>query len=536
MAGFDVTKAREAGYDDAEIAKFLSDENKYNYQGALDAGFSDAEIIDELMTRPKSGTELAKEAATVPEKVSDYLFEEQPPEEFSIGRVATSTGLGAGIGGVLGGPPGAVAGGVAGAAGGVAGEFARMAGTSRATQFGAEFAGGFAPAWIRQVGSMILNPKLLKGTPVLEGLANLLKPKTFQDRVKYKTKQKLFGNEGFKGSASTLNAEATQLQLRNQYNIMGDSDLAVSNILRKSMLEGIDRTAKGNVTKTIIVRGKPVEVAVPNIFFHSDDFSLLLDDLDALVQRGKVSPSEVKKIKQIMSNQQSPNKKVSENAISDILNFIQNRGLRMGKKQTGGKVEEIMDISVDTQKALRYHFDNYVSKNTNAEGYNALKAAERMEFGATAADSIPTLILSKFKKGSQEVDFALNNIRNFEGGKEMLIKAVNRHFSDFGTKFTLNKGVRGEVTAGGNLNADDLMSEWFRIRPMLEDAGVMSRDEIIKLSRNLESKINSIPKTMRNEKTKQFIADTIKNGLIGATVGQTPKVGEEVTGEKLFML
>lgn len=524
--GFDVEKAREEGYTDAEIASFLSQENKFDYKGALQEGYSDKEIIDYILSQPKSGEQLAEDASIF-ETTEEFLFSPQQPEEFSYSRVAASTAIGGGLG-LPFGPVGFVGGLAAGFTSGIAGELARMAGANRVTTFAAEFAGGFLPSAIKKLGSAIINEKLFRGTPVVELVGRALKPQRFQDRVKLRAKNKLFG-DSFTGSATTMNSEATQLILRTKYGLKGNSDLQVSNILRKKMLEGLDRKATETIERTVIENGKEVTKKVPNVFYHSDEFTNLLDDLDALVQRGRISASEVGKIKKIMANQFSDNPKVKDMAVTDILNFIQNRGLKQGMKSIDGKVENVMEISVDTQKALRDNFNRWLEKNVDAPSYNALKEAERLEFGAAAADSIPTLVLSKFKRGSEEVEQAIKNIKNFEGGDVMFAKAVQQHFRDFGTKIDVPVGGGKVEQIGGNLNADDLMDEFFRIRPMLEEAGVLSRDELLIIT----DTIKSMPKALSEAKRKEFIAETIEKGLIGVIAGSAPSEGEKYTGRTI---
>jgi len=384
------------------------------------------------------------------------------------------------------------------------------------------------PSMVKKLGSQVINEKLFGSTPILETVGRVLKPQRFQDRVKLRAKRKLFG-DAHVGSASTMNQEATQLILRDKHKLVGESNLTVSNILRKNLLTQLDEKASETISKTVLKEGKEVIEQVPNVFYHSDEFKNLLDDLDALVQRGKASKSEIGKIKKVLANQFHTNPKVKDMAVTDIINFIQNRGLKEGKKSIDGKVENIMEISVDTQKALRENFNAWMEKNLDAPSYNALKEAERLEFGAAAADSIPTLVLSKFKRGTEEVDNAIKNIKNFEGGDVMLAKAVQQHFKDFGTKIDVPVGGGKVEQIGGNLNADDLIIEFFRIKPMLEEAGVLSRDEL----RIITDTIKSMPKALSEAKRKEFIAETIEKGLIGVIAGSAPSEGEKATGYSL---
>jgi len=523
---FNLEKAREEGYTDAEIASFLSQDSKFDYKGALQEGYTEQEIIDYLMTKPKTGEEAAKQASLY-ETTSEFLLSPQQPEEFSYGRVAASTAIGGGLG-LPFGPVGAVGGATAGLVGGIAGELSRMAGSSRLTTFAAEFAGGFLPSMVKKLGSQVINEKLFGSTPILETVGRILKPQRFQDRVKLRAKRKLFG-DAHVGSASTMNQEATQLILRDKHKLVGESNLTVSNILRKNLLTQLDEKASETISKTILKEGKEVIEQVPNVFYHSDEFKNLLDDLDALVQRGKASKSEIGKIKKVLANQFNTNPKVKDMAVTDIINFIQNRGLKQGKKSIDGKVENVMEISVDTQKALRENFNAWMEKNLDDVSYNMLKEAERLEFGAAAADSIPTLVLSKFKKGTEEVENAIKNIKNFEGGDVMLAKAVQQHFRDFGTKIDVPVSGGKVEQIGGNLNADDLMAEFFRLRPMLEDSGVMSRDALLDMTKKLQS----IPKTISQEKRRELIAETVEKGLVGVVAGSAPSEGEKATGYSL---
>ena len=81
---FDIEGARKAGYSDAEIADFLSSQNKFDASGARQAGYSDPEIIAHLTPQPSFTDELGrqlgltaraavKSVAAVPNMVADPL-------------------------------------------------------------------------------------------------------------------------------------------------------------------------------------------------------------------------------------------------------------------------------------------------------------------------------------------------------------------------------------------------------------------------------------------------------------------------------
>jgi hypothetical protein len=526
----DIEKAREEGYTDEDIAPILSKEQGFDYTKAIQERYTPTEIVDYLMTKPKSGEELAKEASTIPEKVTDYLFSEQEPQDTSLGRVVAGGVSGGVTGAAIGkffGPKGAVAGGVSGVAAGVSssilGEISRAAGNSRATTFALEFAGGGVPTWLHLAGSKVLNPAYLKGTPVLESISNMIQPRTFKDAVTRRAKQYLFGKDTISGTAITANMQNTQNQLRAQYDLFGDSEQLVSTILRKRMLLGIDKAGKGTTPKQVTIspskpglqQAKTAVVLERNVFANSPEFKSLQNTLNILKERGRIRSSDIAEVNRVVGNAINKNKDVADKSAEDILNFIQNKGLRESKQLIDGKPVTETAITSATQKELRLAFDTYLQRNSDEITYNALKEAERLEFGAAAADSIPTLIASRFKTGTKEVEEALRNIQNFDGGKEMLINAINTHFKQFGTKLQV-----GNKEIGGKFTVDELMSEWFRIYPMLEKLQVLPKKEIIALSRKMETTIRKIPKTMRNQGTKEFIATSIRQGLAGSLASE----------------
>ena len=311
----------------------------------------------------------------------------------------------------------------------------------------------------------------------------------------------------------------TQNQLRAQYDLFGDSEQLVSTILRKRMLLGIDKAGKGTTPKQVttippkpgLQPGKTEVVLERNVFANSPEFKSLQKTLNELKKRGRIRSSDIAEVNRVVGNALNKNKNVADKSAEDILNFIQNKGLRESKQLIDGKPVTDTAITSTTQKELRAAFDNYLLKNSDEVSYNALKEAERLEFGAAAADSIPTVVLSAFKRGDKEVEAALRNIKNFPGGKDMLKKAIDTHFKQFGTKIEV-----GNNKVGGDFNADKLMSEWFRLRGMLEDVGAMSKKEIVDLTKKMKTTVDKIPKTMRNEGIKEFIATSIRNGMAGS--------------------
>ena len=536
---FDLDKARAAGASDEQIAKELSKRNEFDYDSALEQGASPGEVINFFMNREKGAEDLAREAAKEDESMADWLFNPQTPiEEMSLGRVLTSGAVGAGVSFPFGGPKAAAAGFVTGLASGAAGEIARAQGQSRAATFAYEAGGGLIPGMIQKLGRYYLNRSLVN-RETAELASSLLKPEiTNETRAIIKAKEKLFGPDTFKGSATTAHQDNAQGLLREKFNLLGQSEKKVSTILREKMLKGIDDLGE-KTTETIKVvkpakKGPLGTTTAPvtevvlkrNVFFNSPQFKNLLDDLKTLAEKGTISGEDLGEVIKISKNSLSKNPKVAKDSAEDLLNFIQNRGIKESKQEIGGVPVKNLSISSSTQDLLRKHFDDFLVKNSDEISYNTLKAVEKQEFAAAAVDSIPQLLLTNFKYGAEEVTAALKNINNFQGGKELFRKSLDQHFKKFGPKVELSTLKLGEPKIiGKNLNVSELISEFVRLRPMIKESKILTDDELLVLSKTL----SNLPKKVTNEKV---VYDVISNSLKTSRSiisGEAPSAYESIT-------
>lgn len=444
------------------------------------------------------------------------------PEAFSYGRVGASTLTGIGVGGVLGGPMGMVGGGFAGLTSGVAGEVSRAYGNRPITTFGIELLGGEIPMAVKKIGSFALN-KLFMSRENAEQIGRILKTFSEEDKIVLRAKEKLFGKNTFDGMYTSKNSDQIQVSLKEKYGLFGGSDKKASDLYRDKLYNDIDDVAKGVVddvqtipgqTSRIGIKDPDVQVTLkkPNTFINSAEGKAFMDDVNLLKERKLISPKEYANLKKILENQNSPNPKLRDMAKTDILNLIQNGG----QYTVGNEVKQL--ISTDAQKLLKNSFGDYLEKNTNANTYKILKEIEQQEFIAAARDSIPTMLFTKFKYADKQFQSALDNIAKSPQGKVEFANAISQHFRNFGKTIS----VKGKQV-GNNVSVDDMISEFSRLRPAIEKSGVLDRQAIIDITK----KIQQLPKQVNREKTKQVIADIIKDGLTGVIAGEAPIRAEQ---------
>jgi len=87
---FDVEGARKEGYNDLEIAQYLSTSKKFDYQGAIKEGYSDSEIIGHL-EQPKPSI-----ASIAPRPLRPTVIPslERPEERGIVGTIGTALARG----------------------------------------------------------------------------------------------------------------------------------------------------------------------------------------------------------------------------------------------------------------------------------------------------------------------------------------------------------------------------------------------------------------------------------------------------------
>jgi hypothetical protein len=435
--------------------------------------------FDSLPEAPVASFESAVEQAT-----PSGFFDPTAPQNFSLKNVATGAGIGAGVGTLLGGFPfGTLGGAISGATGTGAGEVSRTMGASPATQLIAELGAGGLPSALKKFGTKALGLITWKG----ERLSNMLKSTTDEEFAALAAKEKTFGSPTFKGLYTTKNSDLTQSALK-------------SNLVNSGI-----QVADNELASTAIRKQLYSNMKANNPFVKSTEYAELGDEIAALRARNLISPVEEKNLEKILKNQLNTNPKIANTANQDILNLIQNGGTYTVEGETKAM------ISPDTQRVLREQFNKYLERNTGSKGYEALKNIEEAEFVAAARDSIPTLVATKFTKLDEPYKNALSNIAKSKSAKIDFAKAVDQHFYNLGETVE----VAGKQV-GKEISPDKLMKEFIRLRPAIEESGVMSRVQLEELTR----RISGLPAMADKALSKKYIADIIRGSVIGAGASQ----------------
>jgi len=352
-------------------------------------------------------------------------------------------------------------------------------GTSPATQITTELIAGGLPSAIKKFGTKALGLVTWKG----ERLSNMLKSTSDEEFAALVAKEKTFGSPTFKGLYSTKNSDLTQSALK-------------SDLLNSGVQVADDELASVAVRKQLYANMK-----ANNPFVKSTEYAELGDEIAALRARKLISPIEERNLEKILKNQLNTNPKVANTANQDILNLIQNGGTYTVEGQTKAM------ISPDAQRVLRDQFNKYLERNTGKKGYDYLKGIEQQEFIAASRDSIPTLIATKFTKLDEPYKLALNNIAKSPEGKMEFAKAIDQHFYQLGETIE----VAGKQV-GKEISPDKLMKEFIRLRPAIEESGVMSRPQLEELTR----RISGIPTMADKVIAKKYFTDIMRGAIIGA--------------------
>jgi hypothetical protein len=90
-------------------------------------------------------------------------------------------------------------------------------------------------------------------------------------------------------------------------------------------------------------------------------------------------------------------------------------------------------------------------------------------------------------------------------------KAIDQHFYNLGETVE----VAGKQV-GKEISPDKLMKEFIRLRPAIEDSGVMSRVQLEELTR----RISGLPAMADKVLSKKYISDIIRGSVIGAGASQ----------------
>jgi hypothetical protein len=434
--------------------------------------------FDEFDKLPEAPT--ATLESVIEQTTPSGFFDPTAPQDFSLKNVAIGTGIGAGVGTLIGGFPfGTLGGAISGATGTGAGEVSRTMGASPATQITTELIAGGLPSAIKKFGTKALGLVTWKG----ERLSNMLKSTSDEEFAALVAKEKTFGTPTFKGLYTTKNSDLTQSALK-------------SDLLNSGVQVADDELASVAVRKQLYANMK-----ANNPFVKSTEYAELGDEIAALRARKLISPIEERNLEKILKNQLNTNPKIANTANQDILNLIQNGGTYTVEGQTKAM------ISPDAQRVLRDQFNKYLERNTGKRGYDYLKGIEQQEFIAASRDSIPTLIATKFTKLDEPYKLALNNIAKSPEGKMEFAKAIDQHFYQLGETIE----VAGKQV-GKEISPDKLMKEFIRLRPAIEESGVMSRPQLEELTR----RISGVPAMADKVIAKKYFTDIIRGSIIGA--------------------
>lgn len=409
----------------------------------------------------------------------DKMLENNPPEPFDPLQTAKNIGIstlaGAGIGAAFEGV-GAPIGAAAGLSGGIYDELSRNLGASDAVRYGGGFLAGELPAVVPTVAKKaahLISPLSYRGGRAV----SLLESDRTTQAALQKAREATFPQKYGKLNMYPQFAEEVQDTLKTK--LFNDPNFApnmkASDILRDDLyakVSGLRSNKSVNVSAPdsgIVPFGTRAGDTIdlvenPILFSKSPQFKELMGEMDVLKERIKVSPTELKSLVKIITNDSNKNPQVVAKSTEDLLNLIQNGGSTIvsridGKPQTQALIPE------PVQEALRRKFNDFLKANLGTKEYDVLKQTEKLEFIAKARDEIPSILNSGFKFGSKEFDNVLNTIKASPEAKNELNSALIEHFSTFG-----NKSIDGisETTSKG------LRNEFNRLRPALLDSGLMS--------------------------------------------------------------
>ena len=500
--------ARNQYFEQVVKPRIKNPEDVSKAKQQFDAQFAIKKATEEDAKKFKLGSPIKEKLSGIKEGVSDFFTKPTEEQDFSLGRVATSTVLGAGTG-LLGGPFSEVTvpgGAVAGLASGLAGEFGRMSGAPEGVTFVLEAGAGAVP----EIGAKLA--KSAAGKVVLpysgKTLASMIPESKGEMKAALVAKEKMFGKPIFSGMSSTEASDTTQATLKetlgNQGFIFGQGEKA-SEAIRNNIYSDMADLTKSK---------KP--------FASSVDFKTLTQDVQALKQRGLISPTETANLNRILKNQTSKVPGVAEKANQDIINLIQNGG----SYTVEGETKKM--ISPDAQKALRESFNNYLESNTGKRTYDILKSAEEQEFISAARDSIPTILKSGFRGGKKEYIAALENIKKSPEGKSEFAKAVTQHISQLNESIDVKTGkiIQKEI------NPDKMISELARLKPAITRSGVMTDAQFA----TLENQIKALPQSISKEKRAALIKLLAQKTLSGAASAEGAKAVSNINPLGVFSL
>jgi hypothetical protein len=466
-------------------------------------------------TNESMDSQTATEVLTEPKSAFEQFTSPTEPVPFNLKNVAADVGIGAGMGALVGSPtwlgtvPAAGLGGFLGLTGGVAREISRTLGASPATQMAAETVAslGTQGALMGIKGAAKLLP--WKG----RALTNLI-PNNVEQRAATVVGERMFGKDTYGVLSTTENSEAAQTALKAQ--IFGNDlaqlgqnvDRKASDLLRDNFYENL-KNLKSQVRVTrettpaqyspfgLEVAPKTVtKTSTPNVFATSPEYKALMDDVNALIERGQMTAGEAGNLKKTLFSELSTNPKVAPFAAKDVLNLIQNGGVYTVAKK-GAEIETKTKIPEAARDVLKTRFDDYLQRNLGEKQYSVLKSAERQEFIAEARDAMPTLINEGFKFGSPEFTKVISLVKQSPEGKNDLLAAMNQ--------FIKNQS-----------DPDKMVTEFKRIAPGLRELGIIDRAQ----SGQIMQRILTVPKNIDAAVRRKTIQNILLFPAMTTTINQ----------------
>ena len=438
---------------------------------------------------------LSSEAQDLYKSAKEWATKPTEQQDFSLGRVAASTAIGAGAGSLIPGV-GTVGGGVAGLASGVSGEFSRMAGAPEGVTFALEMGGGALPGVAGKLAKTAAGKVMLPYSA--KSLASYLPESSGDIRAALLAKQKMFGADTFNGMARTESSDAVQAAEKEALSkagyVVGHGQKASDGLRNNIYSDMMDLNKQGAS------------------FGRSNEFNTVSANLDALATKypNSISKTQVKEIKNVLRGQ-------SMESPSEIINLIQKMGGKAGTPED------------QLAKTVKGGFNDYLKTATGKGSYELLKNVEEKEFVAAARDSIPTLLNKGFKPGAleggkKEYVQALKNINKSPEGKAEFVKAINQHFANYG-----KDPVTGQIAEKG-LNPERLIKEVERLSPAITRSGVMSEAQF----GAIKDVIKNLPKTLSAEKRAQLGKTILLKSLAGAGSATSAKAVSDVNPLGVF--
>ena len=438
------------------------------------------------------------------------------PEPLDIGtslkRIGTDTATMAALGSVIPGY-GTIAGAASGAIGGIAGEVARNLGASDVATFGAEMLGGELPvvleAGAKGIGKVI-SPASYRGGRAV----GLFESDRLRQESLNQVKKNYFGKPAFDLDVIPQNTEKFQVNAKASLGIPETSPESVSTILRQKFYDDVAKlsgegTKYENIPATYDNLGMVKTPATTKIvsertgFITSPEHKQLVEKLDSLKNRNRMSVGEAKNLNNILKLEVSKNPEDRKAFIEELTNYIQNGGSYEVSK-IDGKPQIAQKINSSIQKELRDSFDKYLERTLGTKRFSELKEIEKKEFEAKALDLIPTIISSKGKLPREDLDFIMSNVKNSPVVKSEFSKALMQRLSD--PKLD---------------TSDKLLTEFRKYNQDLVGLGVFDRKGL----QEFYTKLNKFDKNVQKKEIKNLILSSL---VVPVTTAEVATVSSNI--------